>query len=218
MPLDAEALSYALHTTLQPLMPEDLEELCTLLQEEALAAHLECLPQQDTATLEQIENEPLANVLQPYLKDYFQLDDASLLFLMGDILDAYRHPKPPDVDEPYVKVDECELCERKTRLTKHHLLPRTEHALLIKRALATREDCKPLSVACTALSHGRYNAVGLSLSALPLCRASRQDDSGTCPRIQHNRQIAGTARCPTFCRVELQDEEMKWGSAHCPTF
>jgi hypothetical protein len=138
MPIHPDRLRMALNDTLIALT-DDLEELVALLLEEALQSGVDC-PMRDQTTLEQLEGEPLANVLMPHLRDYLQLPAADLLFLTSDILDAYHRPRPPALEE-YVKIDECELCERRTKLTRHHLLPRAEHAFLVKRSLATREDC-----------------------------------------------------------------------------
>lgn len=112
-------------------------------------------------TLEELEVHSLTSVLAAHLVDLFQIQANDVALLIDEILDAYDDDDEQQLDDEKntdkqretVEYDDhtgkrlakqkvCELCERPAPLTIHHLIPRSEHALLVKRGLFTQIDCE----------------------------------------------------------------------------
>lgn len=62
------------------------------------------------------------------------------------IIFNYTHTQTHTQDIEYLNNNQCELCERFTRLTIHHLLPKSEHKRLIKRGLFDKHQCDNLTI------------------------------------------------------------------------
>lgn len=79
----------------------------------------------------------LHSILAEHLAMLLDMDDASIIFAVRDILDAYQSPLDPssaDTDSLDRKNQpaECELCGREMVLTIHHLFPRSEHDYFLR--------------------------------------------------------------------------------------
>jgi hypothetical protein len=162
--MDLHRLQCAIEETLrswqQSEHPEDdLEELATFLANEILQAGILLPPLHDAAqktdtelqevyTLESLESMPITGVLAPHLIDLAGIPSDHVALCIDDILDLYKAGPPDELEEPSQvsslrsRSKSCELCERETILTEHHLIPRSEHDLFVKRGLVTQEDCK----------------------------------------------------------------------------
>lgn len=167
--MDEGRLSWALKTSLMPYTarsdPEDLEDVIQFLVSECMESGLS-LPTADTTasqdenteeeviqkqrihTLEELLSHPLTSILEPHLVDLLNIPPQEISFVVDEFLDAYWQGVPDDAaQEGSSNVSPngarlCELCERPATLTEHHLLPRTEHALLVKRGQATLTECE----------------------------------------------------------------------------
>jgi len=158
------ALSSSLSLYLRKNDPEDADDVIQFLVSECLDSGVE-LPvppledtdvdtasfieeRRETLTLEEVLSHPITSILEPHLVDLLQVPPTEIPLVIDEFLDVYWQGVPDATDEDYASsrsnaVDKvCELCERPATLTEHHLLPRTEHALLIKRGLATLNDCR----------------------------------------------------------------------------
>ena len=100
-----------------------------------------------TRTLEELDNHPLTNLIHHHLVTLLEIHSDQVPLVIDEVLDAYQRGPPQGDDnlEESLEVlgsNVCELCERPVALTEHHLIPRTEHALMIKRGIHTQIECK----------------------------------------------------------------------------
>ena len=144
--IDHIALQNALQLALVGhLTDDDAGETVTFLAEEVLKSGISICTTDDPRTLDDLSSHPLTSVLEGFLHDLFGISEPESLYIVDEILDILQRPA---VSSDEVPLDvptsrECELCERMAALTVHHLIPRTEHALLVKRGLFTIDECTP---------------------------------------------------------------------------
>ena len=138
------ALQNALHLALNGhLTDDDASETVTFLADEVVKSGISIHTSDDPRTLDDLSAHPLTSVLEGFLHDLFGISEPDSLYLVDEILDVLQRPAVSS-DEVLLNVSttkECELCERMAALTVHHLIPRTEHALLVKRGLFTIHEC-----------------------------------------------------------------------------
>lgn len=105
-------------------------------------------PQENGAaqrSLEELESMPITSILGPHLIDLAHISTQDVPLVIDEILDLYIRETKSEVDaeDSYDMTSRlCELCERPAALTQHHLIPRSEHDLFVKRGMATLEECK----------------------------------------------------------------------------
>lgn len=118
--------------TREGLEDEDIDYLTDILQE------------MSTNNIEDEDSE-FRLVLQTSLSELSLKDDR----LADRIINNYLNNIDKDlIDDPieYLDSNQCELCERYTKLTIHHLLPKSEHKRLISRGLFNKFQCDNLTV------------------------------------------------------------------------
>lgn len=139
---------------------DDLSDIADFLVSEAETSNVE-LPSiasddpsegyaREPRSLEDLESMAITSIWSPHLIDLADTSPQHVPIVVDEILDLYiRGGKPMDDDtEISFKTERlvCELCERAAVLTEHHLIPRSEHDLFVKRGLFTIEDCKERSL------------------------------------------------------------------------
>jgi hypothetical protein len=96
-------------------------------------------------SLEELEAMPITSILGPHLVDLVHISAQDVPLVIDEILDLYIRNRTvkADVENSNEVIDRlCELCERPAVLTQHHLIPRSEHDLFVKRGLVTLEECE----------------------------------------------------------------------------
>lgn len=152
MPVDIERATYALNEALMPYIvarssfddvDDTVEFLVTEIQDSGIELATDSKDDVDARTLEELDSHPLTSLFRIHLCDLMDVPSNDVPFVLEDFLDIYQRGIP-EVDEEEEEENEriCELCERPAPLTEHHLIPRTEHALMIKRGIFTQADCK----------------------------------------------------------------------------
>lgn len=135
--------------------PDDLLELSDFLAREVQDSGV-ILPDvvEDAATnnvssqrsLEELESMPITNIIGPHLVDMLDIPSTHVPIVIDEILDAYiagETSEPSQIVESqgFDKERLCELCDRPAFLTDHHLIPRSEHDLFVKRGVFTLQEC-----------------------------------------------------------------------------
>ena len=156
--MDLERLSWAIQTALLTFVQENIDPDDLLDLAEFLAFEIEqsdiVLPYTTSdhkasnavkqRTLEELEAMPMTTILGPHLTDMLGISTTLIPLVIDEILDNYIGGKPADPVGD-VRLDSvihhCELCERPAALTDHHLIPRSEHDLFVKRGVFTLDEC-----------------------------------------------------------------------------
>lgn len=151
------ALKSALHTFGSDLDPDDIEEQAYFLAGEIDDAGirlpepvignpgLDSVAAGRIMTLEELEALPLTGVLGLHLEQLCGLDNVATMYCIEYVLDSYAKPPDAQIEEALLTTQStqraCELCEREAVSTQHHLIPRAEHDLMVKRGHFTMDEC-----------------------------------------------------------------------------
>ena len=156
--MDADRLREAMLIILSSLSstkndPDDLAEIVDFLVSETQESNVD-LPLLEPSSLskatpaprslEELDSMPIVSILGPHLVDLLDVSPQHVPIVIDEILDHYVRGPPTALDtEDFQKAKDrlCELCERPATLTEHHLIPRSEHDLFVKRGVFTIEEC-----------------------------------------------------------------------------
>ncbi|KAK9900181.1 hypothetical protein P389DRAFT_165374 [Cystobasidium minutum MCA 4210] len=176
--MDTQRLVWAIRTALVTLSqagidPDELQDLAEFLADEveqsnvslpSIASNAEGTNTVTQRTLEEIEEMPITSIIGPHLVDMLDISPTMIPLIVDEILENYISGKPlQNSDDPILDngLKQCELCERAAALTDHHLIPRSEHELFVKRGVFTLEECRSSdthhchhSLAIFAVRHG----------------------------------------------------------------
>lgn len=236
--MDIERLLWAIRTALtsfaQPHYdPDDLQDLADFLASEVEQSNV-ILPtilldgskseQNVERTIEDIEALPITSILGPHLVDMLDVPLTHIPLVIDEILDNYIGGKPLQDDgsaEHGESEHQCELCERAALLTDHHLIPRSEHDLFVKRGVFTLTECM-LSALCFDcsqadavplwISDDRPHKISKTMQTLPFGCASSKVHAGISNRIQHDRKALGDPGSRTLRRMECQTKSDGYSS------
>lgn len=96
-------------------------------------------------TLEELASHPWTGVLATHLEDLLNVPNQDILLTIDEILHQYGKPEASEDSADIAAatpIRECELCDRSAALTSHHLIPRSEHGLFVKRGFFTLDECR----------------------------------------------------------------------------
>lgn len=209
--------------------PDDLQDLADFLASEVEQSNVilpTILPDDSKSeqtverTIEDIEALPITSILGPHLVDMLDISLTHIPLVIDEILDNYTGGKPLQDDAGAEHGDserQCELCERAAVLTDHHLIPRSEHDLFVKRGVFTLNECM-LSALCSDcsqpewISDDRPHKISKTMQTLPFGCASSKVHSGISNRVQHDRKAVGNPRSCTLRRMECQTKSDGYSS------
>lgn len=153
--LRSAVLSVLLSLASPSTAADDLSEVAEFLVSEAEQSNVELpsIASEDASevcakgqrSLEELESMAITSIWGPHLVDLADISTQHVPIVIDEILDLYVRGQPDEGDTaiPCKSQDRtCELCERPAVLTEHHLIPRSEHDLFVKRGIFTIEDCK----------------------------------------------------------------------------
>jgi hypothetical protein len=200
---------------------DTVEFLVTEIQSSGIELASDVKDDVDTRTLEELEAHPLTSILRTHLCNLMDVPANDVPFILEAFLDTYQRGMPEvdeeeDDDRPNERI--CELCERPAPLTVHHLIPRSEHALMIKRGIFTQTECTqstlPTDTRHTdAKMENRSKTTIDALPALPLGLPSQSLYTRACGGIQHRRETARDSRSSEIRRMELEAQSAGQGRA-----